>query len=153
MIETILCTVSAVQFIGIVYLLKDKFVWGDRLKRIEQCIVEDAPVEKMALALEDKQDKAARSMSFMDRLTDLFFDSTVRKEVNYESPTIEARHIKYDEGSGVPNQIGTKVWRLNGEIHRLDGPAVIYRNNTSFWFAYGVQYSRSAFMKAIKHLS
>lgn len=29
-------------------------------------------------------------------------------------------------------------WRLNGKLHRLDGPAVIYtKNNTQIWYKHG----------------
>ena len=32
---------------------------------------------------------------------------------------------------------GTKHWKLNGKLHRLDGPAVERKSGTNLWFAYG----------------
>lgn len=29
---------------------------------------------------------------------------------------------------------GTKEWRVNGQLHRLDGPAVIKANGDKMWF-------------------
>ena len=29
---------------------------------------------------------------------------------------------------------GTELWRLNGKLHRTDGPAVIYADDSKFWF-------------------
>ena len=33
---------------------------------------------------------------------------------------------------GVPN--GDKVWLVNGQVHRIDGPAVDCSNGTKFWY-------------------
>ena len=32
---------------------------------------------------------------------------------------------------------GTKSWRLNGELHREDGPAIEYANGTKEWWLNG----------------
>jgi hypothetical protein len=32
------------------------------------------------------------------------------------------------------NEYGTKIWRLNGELHREDGPAVEYDDGSKFWY-------------------
>lgn len=32
---------------------------------------------------------------------------------------------------------GSKFWRLNGEYHREDGPAIEYCNGTKHWFLNG----------------
>ena len=29
---------------------------------------------------------------------------------------------------------GTKIWRLNGKLHREDGPACEYPDGTKYWF-------------------
>ena len=34
-------------------------------------------------------------------------------------------------------QDGTKMWYLNGELHREDGPAVEYPDGTKHWFLNG----------------
>lgn len=31
---------------------------------------------------------------------------------------------------------GTKTWSLNGELHRLDGPAIEDRDGTKYWYQY-----------------
>lgn len=31
---------------------------------------------------------------------------------------------------------GHQYWYLNGQLHRTDGPAVIYTNGTQFWYQY-----------------
>ena len=33
---------------------------------------------------------------------------------------------------------GTQVWRLNGHLHRTDGPAVINADGTEAWFLNGL---------------
>jgi len=35
------------------------------------------------------------------------------------------------------NPKGTHFWRLNGSLHREDGPAVMYPNGTQFWYKRG----------------
>ena len=32
---------------------------------------------------------------------------------------------------------GTKEWRLNGKLHREDGPAAEYANGTKYWYLNG----------------
>jgi hypothetical protein len=32
---------------------------------------------------------------------------------------------------------GTKEWRLDGELHREDGPAIEYSNGAKYWYRYG----------------
>jgi hypothetical protein len=35
---------------------------------------------------------------------------------------------------------GVKIWRHNGLIHRLDGPAVEYVNGTKMWYEHGYEH-------------
>ena len=35
------------------------------------------------------------------------------------------------------DQYGTKYWWLNGEYHRVDGPAVEYADGAKYWFLNG----------------
>ena len=35
------------------------------------------------------------------------------------------------------NKFGTKYWFLNGELHRVDGPAVEFTNGTKWWYLNG----------------
>ena len=32
---------------------------------------------------------------------------------------------------------GTKVWYINGNLHREDGPAIEYKNGTKYWYLNG----------------
>ena len=34
---------------------------------------------------------------------------------------------------------GSKYWRLNGQYHREDGPAIEYPNGRKYWFLNGKQ--------------
>ena len=46
--------------------------------------------------------------------------------------------VQYDEGSGVAERCtGNRYWRVEGEYHRLDGPAIMYANGTSIWYING----------------
>lgn len=36
------------------------------------------------------------------------------------------------------NQLGTKRWTINGQLHREDGPAVEYASGTKFWYQNGL---------------
>ena len=36
---------------------------------------------------------------------------------------------------------GTKYWYVDGELHRLDGPAVEYANGSKCWYVAGEEYS------------
>ena len=33
---------------------------------------------------------------------------------------------------------GTKRWHINGELHKVDEPAVVYTNGTKMWFQHGI---------------
>jgi hypothetical protein len=35
---------------------------------------------------------------------------------------------------------GAERWRLNGKLHREDGPAVIYPNGTQVWYRNGLRH-------------
>ena len=36
------------------------------------------------------------------------------------------------------NDEGTKMWLLNGQFHREDGPAIEYANGTKYWYINGL---------------
>ena len=38
------------------------------------------------------------------------------------------------------NAYGTKEWRLNGQLHRTDGPAIEWANGTKVWYLHGIRY-------------
>ena len=35
------------------------------------------------------------------------------------------------------NDLGDKEWRLNGKLHREDGPAIEYTDGSKFWYMKG----------------
>lgn len=39
---------------------------------------------------------------------------------------------------------GTRVWRLHGEVHREDGPAVEFTDGSKVWFLHGRQHRDAA---------
>jgi len=43
----------------------------------------------------------------------------------------------YDEGSGIPDSVGTIRWKVNGYYHRIDGPAVIFSDGDKYWYING----------------
>ena len=45
---------------------------------------------------------------------------------------------------------GTRWWFLNGNPHRVDGPAVEYACGAKYWFLNGKEYSTSEYWKALK---
>lgn len=45
--------------------------------------------------------------------------------------------IVYDSGSGVPNVYGYTEWKVNGELHREDGPAIINKSGSMEWYKHG----------------
>ena len=38
------------------------------------------------------------------------------------------------------DQNGSKVWYLNGNLHRTDGPAMVYADGTKSWYINGVKH-------------
>jgi len=48
------------------------------------------------------------------------------------------KEIKYDAGSGTPDLDGVKSWTIDDQLHRTDGPAVIWPSGTRQWFLNGL---------------
>jgi hypothetical protein len=45
-----------------------------------------------------------------------------------------------DLGNGVEctiDDVGSKCWRLNGKLHRTDGPAIEYADGSKYWYYEG----------------
>jgi len=45
---------------------------------------------------------------------------------------------------------GSKIWYLNGKLHRLDGPAVEYADGDKVWYLNGEELSEAEFNKKAK---
>ena len=48
-----------------------------------------------------------------------------------------------DEGPAIIYPSGTELWYQNGALHREDGPAVIWADGRKEWWLNGVLYSRA----------
>jgi hypothetical protein len=48
---------------------------------------------------------------------------------------------------------GTQMWYLNGQLHRTDGPAVIWADGAQFWYLNGKQVTEEEVMKPTKELT
>ena len=44
------------------------------------------------------------------------------------------------EPTSTVDEEGTKVWRLDGKVHRTDGPAIEYADGNKYWFVDGKQH-------------
>jgi len=49
------------------------------------------------------------------------------------------------DGPAVEYANGTKSWYLNGELHRTDGPAVEYSSGSKHWYLNGIKYTEDQF--------
>ena len=45
-----------------------------------------------------------------------------------------------DGPAHIHSSVGTEAWFVGGELHRLDGPALITSNGDEIWFANGKQH-------------
>lgn len=52
-------------------------------------------------------------------------------------------------GPAIIDANGTQYWFLNGELHRVDGPAVIYSNGTQMWYLNGIEYREEVVSLAV----
>jgi len=39
------------------------------------------------------------------------------------------------------------MWRLNGSLHREDGPAIVFKNGSEYWYLNGVELSPEEFLE------
>ena len=44
---------------------------------------------------------------------------------------------------------GSKCWYLNGELHRVDGPAVEYANGDKYWYLNGSSFSFDEYLEEL----
>ena len=57
-----------------------------------------------------------------------------------------------EDGPAVILKTGSKFWFQNGELHREDGPAVTWTSGNMEWWINGVQYTESEYCLQIKTL-
>jgi hypothetical protein len=51
------------------------------------------------------------------------------------------------DGPAIEWEDGTKQWRVNGKLHRLDGPAVEFADGYKIWWIVGKKFTKKAFEK------
>ena len=56
------------------------------------------------------------------------------------------------DGPAVIWRDGSEAWFHNGKLHRTTGPAVALTNRTTTWWIHGVQYTESEYYLQIKTL-
>jgi len=49
------------------------------------------------------------------------------------------------DGPAVENADGSKFWYLNNKLHRVDGPAIEYANGSKWWCLYGEGLTKEEF--------
>jgi len=52
-----------------------------------------------------------------------------------------------DESNPSVNRYGAKIWRLNGSLHREDGPAIVFKDGSEYWYLNGVELSPEEFLE------
>jgi len=67
--------------------------------------------------------------------------------------TNELGQIHRSDGPAVIYSDGTEKWFVNGKLHRLDGPAVVYVNGDKEWYIYNREVDVSTETKQIKRLN
>jgi len=74
---------------------------------------------------------------------------TQPKQYEYPDGTKSWRlngRLHREDGPAYEGITGHKEWWLNGKRHRLDGPAVEYPNGYKAWFLNGKQYTEEEFV-------
>ena len=54
------------------------------------------------------------------------------------------------DGPAVECSDGTKYWYFNGNIHRVDGPAIEYSDGYKAWYLNGIKYTEVEYNKEIE---
>jgi len=66
------------------------------------------------------------------------FDQMMEKvDIEYSGSDYESLFFNIDEESKIIYQHGTKFWKLNGKLHRADGPACEFSDGSKFWYLNG----------------
>lgn len=58
-----------------------------------------------------------------------------------------------EDGPAVIWRDGSEAWFHNGKLHRTTGPAVALTNRTTTWWIHGVQYTKQEYYLQIKTLA
>ena len=61
----------------------------------------------------------------------------------------EDGELHREDGPAVVYRDGTKFWYRNGELHKEDGPAVIWYDGSMEWWLDGEEYSEEEYMKEV----
>ncbi len=55
----------------------------------------------------------------------------------------EEGDLHREDGPAVIYNYGSKFWYLNGKRHREDGPASIFKNGVKYWYINGEEYYKT----------
>ena len=61
----------------------------------------------------------------------------------------ENNQLHREVGPAVEYANGDKLWYVNGYLHRSDGPAVEWTNGNKFYCLFGIEVSKTNFMRFI----
>ena len=61
-----------------------------------------------------------------------------------------AGELHREDGPAVIWTDGTYAWFQNGLRHRINGPAVVWTDGTKWWYLYGVRYAEPTYYTALK---
>ena len=64
-----------------------------------------------------------------------------------------AGQLHRENGPAVVFVSGTVMWFQNGLRHREDGPAIIYPDGDSLWYLHGTGYSKQEYYTQLKYLN
>ena len=63
-----------------------------------------------------------------------------------------AGQLHCEDGPAVILKNGSKFWFQNGDLHRTDGPAVTWTSGNMEWWINGVQYTQQEYRTQLKAL-
>ena len=73
-------------------------------------------------------------------------EQTYKVVVNeYSTSWYQDGQLHRVDGPAVENANGEKYWYLNGQLHREDGPAVVHANGIKYWYLNGENLSETDF--------
>lgn len=54
-------------------------------------------------------------------------------------------NLHREDGPAVIYPNGARFWYINDQLHREDGPAAVHPNGNMSWFLHGVEYTKTEF--------
>jgi hypothetical protein len=73
----------------------------------------------------------------------------IPEELNGGIAKCSGMNIHREDGPAVIYDSGTKEWWINGKRHRTDGPAIEYRSGFKSWYLKGRKHSYEEFLRRL----